>query len=283
MSEGKTSVPSGTREERLNYYATEALPNSLKNISENSKNLTPVIEYLEQSYLRADSQQAKDDVEKEAQGYLVDALKTVVGDISTTARNLEQFVELQVDAVDGLSTQVDLLKTKMALYKEQHGSEKFHGYRDNIITASGTYKRKLDEEELKKTNAKLSSVLVPAVHQVSDLSSGEEKKEEDGEQSRKVTANKRVPLSERFARFDDVGECLDKESDKIAAKNEAMKSSSVLRRSSYNKATMRRLSQPGENDDETVSSGMMDDDDDVSVSTQGSKPVAPPRLSSAKH
>ena len=43
-------------------------------------------------------------------------------------------MELQTDAVTGLTTQVDLLKTKMALYKEQHGTEKFNGYRENIVT-----------------------------------------------------------------------------------------------------------------------------------------------------
>ena len=41
----------------------QALPNSIKNISENSKNLTPVIEYLEQAYLTASDQQAQADVE----------------------------------------------------------------------------------------------------------------------------------------------------------------------------------------------------------------------------
>jgi hypothetical protein len=48
--------------------------------------------------------------------------------------NLEQFVGLQVEAVDGLASQMTLLRTKMTLYKEQRGTEKFSEYRDAVDT-----------------------------------------------------------------------------------------------------------------------------------------------------
>ena len=85
----------------------------------------------------------------------------------------------------------------------------------------------------------------------------------------------------RLARFDDVGECLDRERDSTSSQAQAVRSSSVLRRSSYNKGSNRRMSQLGENDDATVSSAVTEDgnDDDVSVSIQGSKRAPPPRLS----
>lgn len=44
-------------------------------------------------------------------------------------------MSLQMDAVDSLGTQMALLKTKMTLYKEQHGTEKFNSYRDPVVTA----------------------------------------------------------------------------------------------------------------------------------------------------
>ena len=40
-----------------------------------------------------------------------------------------------MDAVDGLGTQMELLKTKMTLYKEQHGTDKCSTYRDPVVTA----------------------------------------------------------------------------------------------------------------------------------------------------
>jgi hypothetical protein len=48
---------------------------------------------------------------------------------------LEQFVGLQADAVEGLATQMELLKTKMTLYKEQHGTERFNTFRDPLTTS----------------------------------------------------------------------------------------------------------------------------------------------------
>jgi hypothetical protein len=50
------------------------------------------------------------------------------------AENLEQLVGLQVTAVDGLATQMELLKTKMAMCKEQHGAVRFKAYRDSLAT-----------------------------------------------------------------------------------------------------------------------------------------------------
>ena len=41
----------------------QALPNSLNNISRRSKALTEYVEYLEQSYLKADTQEEQSDVE----------------------------------------------------------------------------------------------------------------------------------------------------------------------------------------------------------------------------
>jgi hypothetical protein len=52
-----------------------------------------------------------------------------------TSGNIEQFVNLQVEAVDSLGTQMDLFKTKIALYKKQHGSQKLHDYRDALRTS----------------------------------------------------------------------------------------------------------------------------------------------------
>ena len=86
----------------------------------------------------------------------------------------------------------------------------------------------------------------------------------------------------RLHRLDEVGICLDKETDKSTV----MASSTVLRRSSYNKQAKngRRGSHLANDDDDiSVISGPLPDDDDMSVSSQGSRMVPPPRLSSVKH
>jgi hypothetical protein len=51
------------------------------------------------------------------------------------ADNMEQFVGLQVEAVDGLATQMELLRNKMTLYKEQHATEKCSAFRDAVVTS----------------------------------------------------------------------------------------------------------------------------------------------------
>lgn len=277
----------GTLEQRLTHYSTEALPNSIKNISENSKNLTPVIEYLEQAYLTAADQEAQAEVETQAKTYLADALSAVVGDINDIAHNLEQFVGLQVEAVDGLSTQMELLRTKMTLYKEQHGTEKFSTFRDQVETPSGAYSRKVggeDEgkegsgEELKHS-ARLITPLLPGVSLMNELTAEEERVK----MTHKNRHSSRVPLQERLSRLDDVGVCLDKETDKQSAMASAVAKSSVLRRSSYNKANPnRRASQHADDNVSLASTLPSDDDDDMSVSTQGSR-VPPPRLSTLHH
>lgn len=269
--------------ERLTHYSSEALPTAIKTISENSKKLTPVIEYLEQAYLTAPDAQAQAEVENEAKSYLTDALAAVVGDINNIANNMEQFVGLQVEAVDGLATQMDLLRTKMTLYKEQHGTEKFSGFRDAVEIPSGSYSRKVggDDEEGSNEgddvsyNARLTSVLLPGVAIMGELAAEEEK----ADLARKNYESTRVSLRDRLSRLDDVGVCLDKEADKQSAKAAAVASSSVLRRSSYNPT--RRASAQHNDDDVSVTSTLPPDDDDMSVSSQGSR-VPPPRLSSLR-
>lgn len=266
---------SGSLEERLNFYANEALPNSIKNIAENSKNLTPVIEYLEQAYLTAPDQQAQDDVETQAKTYLVDALTTVVGDINSIADNMDHFVSLQADAVDSLGTQMDLLRTKMKLYKEQHGTKKLDSYRDPIRTTSGTYSRRIDGNDTSGSNAKLSSILLP-----SSLLFAEQSAEEEKGDQQNPNNEKRVPFNDRLARYDDVGICLDREDNKLSPNAAVVASSSVLRRSSYTKHNPhRRASQVAEDCDASVN----ENDDDTSVCSQGSRMVPPPRLSTVKH
>lgn len=267
-------------EERLSFFSNQALPNSVKNIAENSKNLTPVIEYLEQAYLTAPDQSAQDEVESQAKSYLVDALTTVVGDINAVASNLEQFVDLQADAIDGLSSKMEFLKTKLSLCKEQYGTEKFQEYRDAVSTRSAPYSREVGEDEIAAgdTQSPLSSILLPGASLLSDLSAEETKSSE-----KSVVPHERVPLQSRLSRLDNVGICLEKEESKLSAKTTAVASSSVLRRSSYNKpGAMRRASQHQEGDDASSATGQRLDDDDASVtsqSTTGTRIPPPPRLS----
>ena len=47
----------------------------------------------------------------QAKGYLADALFAVVNDISATAGNLERFVDLQMTAMDSLTTNINLVQT----------------------------------------------------------------------------------------------------------------------------------------------------------------------------
>ncbi len=50
-------------------------------------------------------------IEDEARTFLVEALVNVAADVDTVAANLDQYMRLQVNAVDSLANKVELLQT----------------------------------------------------------------------------------------------------------------------------------------------------------------------------
>ena len=90
-------------------------------------------------------------VEERAKHYLTDALMAVVNDINSTATNLEAFVDLQMNALDSLSNQMSLVKTRLELCKEQHAMDRFSGMRSTVVAIPGIPTRLLAGDELQQS------------------------------------------------------------------------------------------------------------------------------------
>lgn len=200
MSRASNSTP----EARMTYYTQKALPESINEISKNHEALMPVVEYLENAYLSADSSPAQQlEREVETKMYLTDALGAVVQNINVVAKNLEDLVGLQVDAVDSLATQMTLIKTRLQVCKEQHGAERLHTLRVPVPPPSGEYSRKTapapkDDDELPSYDAPPSAGI--RMESLQELQAAPPE-----------GAYTRIPLSMRMSKFDEVGVCLQRE------------------------------------------------------------------------
>ena len=131
-----------------------------------------VVKYCEDAYPTGD----KADVSSRAEGYIIDALDAIAGDVEKNARNLVGMLSLQADALGQLDAKLGHVKFQLSLVKATHATV-----------------------ELNKLRAPVSSApLLPAVEMLDRPAV-----------RRKAYAS--MPLATRFAKFDDMGHCLKKE------------------------------------------------------------------------
>ncbi|GMI62681.1 hypothetical protein ScalyP_jg1565 [Parmales sp. scaly parma] len=158
----------------MTYFSEHAIPTALIDLRNKHGYVNQVIQYCETAYLTQD----KHEIETQTKEYVADALGAVVKDIELITTNLTNFLDIQMDALEALTPQLDLVKNKIAQTKASHAQHRL------------TMTRR--EVEMK----------IP-----------EQKKEalKDGEQSlnsKKLPAYERKPLAERMAALDGVGHSL---------------------------------------------------------------------------
>ena len=127
----------------------------------------------------------------QAKAYLVDILATVGNDIECLASHVESYVSVQAEAVDSLTSQVDLVKTRISLAKTNAGLDRFDELRcaasvpevisGNIVASKATEDTVDEEQQL--------------VNQTPSFTS----------------SSARLSIEERMSKYDNVGLCLAKE------------------------------------------------------------------------
>ncbi len=112
----------------------QALPESLNQLSKRNESFSQVIinfailnfsyqnpqivQHLESEYTRTGVD--KENVEKEAKAFVAKGLINILQDIELAAINLNQLVDLQGTTLDSLTSQVDVVQTRLSTLKSQH-------------------------------------------------------------------------------------------------------------------------------------------------------------------
>ena len=78
--------------------------------------LTGAIRYFEDQYVQDPS---KDKIELLTKEYLANALNTVATDVNVIANNLNEFLDLQAEAVDSLGTSLEMANMRLRMLKQQ--------------------------------------------------------------------------------------------------------------------------------------------------------------------
>lgn len=132
-----------------------------------------VVKYCEDAYPAGE----KAEISQRAEGYIIDALEAISGDIESNAMNLVNMMSLQAEALGNLDAKLGHVKFQLKLVKETHATCELNKLRAPVVAP-----------EQKSSSELLARPVV----------------------KRKAWAP--MPLSTRFAMFDDVGHCLKKES-----------------------------------------------------------------------
>lgn len=141
-----------------------------------------------------------------------DALEAVVKDIELIAANLTQYVDLQANCVDSLTSQLDMVRTVSArtrekwrlLLSEIAGSDRTQkSQRMELAREHQAYNR-LNQMRRERNQAPVTKTISksPAVHYLQG--------DELPPQAKKMPAFNRVPLAQRMTNLDNVGVCLSK-------------------------------------------------------------------------
>mmetsp|Transcript_89330 Transcript_89330/g.255053 ORF Transcript_89330/g.255053 Transcript_89330/m.255053 type:complete len:147 (+) Transcript_89330:414-854(+) len=90
--------------------------------------LTGAVRYFEDQYVQDPS---KEKIELLTKEYLADALNTVATDVNDIASNLNDFLDLQAEAVDSLGTSLEMANMRLRMLKQQHGAARFQHMRQD--------------------------------------------------------------------------------------------------------------------------------------------------------
>lgn len=135
-------------EKTIDDLEKKILPQNMADLTNRHGHISRLIQYLEGAYISADqSLEDRSVVENRAKGYLVDALFAVVNDISATAGSVERFIDLQMSAMDSLTTNVNLVQTRLDMCKEQHAMDRLAEMRTPITASPSAPARKLEGDE----------------------------------------------------------------------------------------------------------------------------------------
>lgn len=135
-----SAEPATMLEEKRNVIAQ-----AIVGLNERHEHLTDALTWFEGQYVKDPS---KDRIEIETKEYLIDALNTVATDVQTISQNLDQFLELQNEAVEGLSTSLQSANSRLRMLKEQHGAARFAVMRqDHRVSSSEVAMEELETGE----------------------------------------------------------------------------------------------------------------------------------------
>eukprot|EP01038_Epipyxis_sp_PR26KG_P017015 gene17015-23386_t len=108
-------------ENKQSITFTQELPATLSSLSSHSHTFNELVTSLESTYITAQkSNLDKSSIEKEAKDVILKGLKSVVQDIHNASSHLDLLISLQSDTLDSLTSQINLIQTRLTSSKDQH-------------------------------------------------------------------------------------------------------------------------------------------------------------------
>jgi len=111
--------------QELARLSDREVPAALNELGQKHQFVNDVIQWCESSYSSGDKNAVMDQTKE----YLVDALETVARDVEETSAKLVRALALQADAVDHLALDLDVVKERLAVAKEQNAQARLDAFR----------------------------------------------------------------------------------------------------------------------------------------------------------
>lgn len=159
--------------EAMRQLARADIPERLDELGQKHQHVDEVIAWCESSYVSGN----KKEVQAQTKEYIVDALESVTKEVEETSAKLTEFLKLQNEAIDGMTTQLEVIRERLSIAKAQNAETRLAQFRKPVPVP-----RRKDKIEV-----------------LSD-------KDRDLHMQALVTYDK--TLDDRMTSFDDVGSCL---------------------------------------------------------------------------
>jgi len=109
----------------MRSLAKTRLPEALQVLGEKHELVNEVIQWCESSYVSGN----KAEVQAQTKEYIVDALDTITKEVEATSSKLMEFLALQDNAIEDMTTQLAILKERLSISKELNAAARLAEFR----------------------------------------------------------------------------------------------------------------------------------------------------------
>lgn len=104
------------------------IPEALEELSQKQEYVNEVMQWCESSYATGNKKQ----VSSQTKEYIVDALESVSSSIEKSCGKLNEFLVLQNKTIDGMATQLDVVKERLAVLKTLNSERRLEKLRTSV-------------------------------------------------------------------------------------------------------------------------------------------------------
>mmetsp|Transcript_16376 Transcript_16376/g.21396 ORF Transcript_16376/g.21396 Transcript_16376/m.21396 type:complete len:170 (+) Transcript_16376:65-574(+) len=119
---------STTTTSSMKNLAQTEIPDALNELGAKHRHIEDIIQWAEASYQTGD----KKLVQAQTKEYIVDALDAVTKEIEATSGKLMQFLTMQNEAIDSMTTQLEIVKERLAVAKDNNAFTRLKTFRKPV-------------------------------------------------------------------------------------------------------------------------------------------------------